>query len=213
MANLAKEEDYIANFLYENDIPAGLDLGPEIALDTEATGLNFPLRDRLCVVQLSAGNGDAHLVKFNGPYSAPNLKKLLTDKNSLKIMHYARFDVGIIYKHLGVMMEPIYCTKIASRLVRTYTDRHGLKELCAELAGKELSKQQQSSDWGASKLSEDQVKYAASDVLYLHKIKAKLEEMLVRERRKELAETCFRFIPARVELDLLGWHDLDIFAH
>lgn len=213
MANLAKDEGTIANFLYENDIPAGLDLGAEVALDTEATGLNFPLRDRLCVVQLSSGNGDAHLVKFSKQYNAPNLKKLLADKKILKIMHYARFDVGIIYKHLGVMMEPIYCTKIASRLARTYTDRHGLKELCMELVGKEISKQQQSSDWGAAKLSEDQIKYAASDVLYLHKIKAKLEEMLEREGRKELAQTCFKFIPARVELDLLGWHDLDIFAH
>lgn len=199
--------------LHVNDIPADLDLGTEIAVDTEAMGLQNK-RDRLCVVQLSSGDGTAHLVQLKpGAYDAPNLKKLLGNPDTLKIFHYARFDVAIIQHYLGVMCTPLYCTKIASTLSRTYTDRHSLRELCRELAGIDLNKQQQSSDWGADTLSADQQAYAASDVLYLHEIRKKLNEMLAREGRTELAQRCFDFIPARTELDLAGWIDLDIFAH
>jgi ribonuclease D len=199
--------------LHKNDLPAGLDLGRSVAVDTETMGLR-PHRDRLCVVQVSAGDGTAHLVQFDGSdWSAPNLKALLANPEVLKIFHYARFDVAALRNALGVATAPVYCTKIASRLARTYTDRHGLKDLCAELLGVELSKQQQSSDWGAQKLSDQQRHYAASDVLHLHALKAKLDAMLQREGRAAIAETCFRFIGTRAELDLAGFEDMDIFAH
>lgn len=176
-------------------------------------GLN-PARDRLCLVQLSAGDGNAHLVQFAaGQYEAPNLKALLTDKTVLKIFHFARFDITSLKAYLDVDTTPIYCTKIASRLARTFTDKHSLKELCRELVGAELSKQQQTSDWGADKLSNEQLAYAASDVLYLHKIKDKLEAMLEREDRAALAQACFDFLPSRAALDIGGWADVDIFAH
>jgi len=184
-----------------------------VAVDTEAMGLN-PQRDRLCVVQLSSGDGSADVVQvLPGNSSAPNLTKLLADGNILKIFHFARFDLGVLYQGLGVMPEPVYCTKIASRLVRTYTDKHGLKDLAREVLGVDLSKQQQSSDWGAADLTEAQVAYAASDVLHLHALKAKLDTMLVREGRQDLATACFRFLPDRVRLDLAGWASEDIFAH
>lgn len=199
--------------LHKGDLPAGLTFGTSVAVDTETLGLN-PHRDRLCVVQLSAGDGNAHLVQFDGrDYSAPRLKALLADGSVLKIFHFARFDVAVIAKYLGVVASPVYCTKIASKLVRTYTDRHGLKDLCRELLGVELSKQQQSSDWGAPELSEEQLAYAASDVLYLHDLMAKLDSMLAREGRTDLARACFEFLPARAALDVAGWEEIDIFAH
>jgi ribonuclease D len=185
----------------------------EVAVDTEAMGLK-PGRDRLCVVQLSPGDGSVDIVHIaKGQTSAPNLGLLLTDPEILKIFHFARFDVAMLRHALGISVSPIWCTKIASRLVRTYTDRHGLKELAREILGFEISKQQQSSDWGAESLSEAQVDYAASDVLHLHEIKAALDARLVREGRLHLAEACFRFVPIRAELDLLGWEEEDIFAH
>mgnify|MGYP000550136170 CR=1 FL=1 len=203
----------IVHTLYKGDLPKDLDLGNEVAIDTETMGLNYH-RDRLCLVQLSSGDGNAHLVQFaKDSYDAPNLKKLLTDKKVLKIFHFARFDIAVMKHYLGVSVNPIYCTKIASKLARTYTDKHGLKELCSELVGKEISKQQQSSDWGAEKLSQEQLNYAASDVLYLHQIKKKLDIMLKREDRDKIAKACFEFLPARAELDLLGPIDLDIFQH
>lgn len=200
--------------LYKNDIPADLDLGDVVAVDTEAMGLNNH-RDRLCVVQLSSGDGKAHLVQFerDNDYAAPNLRKLFSDPDILKIFHFARFDVAIIQKYMGVDCAPIYCTKIASKLVRTFTDRHGLKELCKEFLSIDLSKQQQSSDWGTEELSSDQKKYAASDVLYLHELKDKLNKMLIREGRMDLAQSCFNFLPTRARLDLNGWSDPDIFQH
>lgn len=199
--------------LHRGDLPAGLDLGRAVAIDTETLGLK-PHRDRLCVVQLSAGDGNAHLVQLDaGQYSAPNLKALLTNPGVLKIFHYARFDVAVLKHYLGVDTTPIYCTKIASKLVRTYTDRHGLKDLVAELAGVELSKQQQSSDWASGELSDQQIAYAASDVLHLHKLKARLDDMLARQGRTGLAEAAFRFLPTRAELDLAGFDDMDIFSH
>ena len=200
--------------LHKNDLPAGLAFGSSVAVDTETMGLR-PQRDRLCLVQLSAGDGTAHLVQLGGgdDWSAPNLKALLANPSVLKIFHFARFDVGVLKHSLGVVTGPIYCTKIASKLVRTYTDRHGLKDLCAELLGVELSKQQQSSDWGGEKLTDQQRLYAASDVLHLHALKAKLDAMLQREDRSELAEACFRFIAIRARLDLAGFEDTDIFAH
>jgi ribonuclease D len=199
--------------LYKNDLPAGLTFGSSVAIDTETLGLR-PHRDRLCVVQLSSGDGNAHLVQFDGKdWSAPNLKALLTDAAVLKIFHFARFDVATLAHHLGVTTAPIYCTKIASKLVRTYTDRHGLKDLCSELAGVELSKQQQSSDWGADKLTDQQRHYAASDVLYLHALKTKLDAMLEREGRSAYAQACFQFVATRAHLDLAGFEDTDIFAH
>ena len=195
------------------DLPADLDFGSSVAIDSETLGLN-PHRDRLCVVQLSSGDGNAHLVHFNEPvYEAPNLKKLLSDPNVEKLFHYARFDVAIIEKYLGVACSPVYCTKIASKLVRTYTDKHGLKALCQELLGIDLSKQQQSSDWGRKELTPEQVNYAASDVLYLHQLQAILDEMLEREGRKHIAQACFDFLPTRAELDLAGWPEMDIFSH
>jgi ribonuclease D len=199
--------------LHKNDLPAGLAFGSSVAVDTETMGLR-PQRDRLCVVQLSAGDGTAHLVQLDGSdWSAPNLKALLADPAVLKIFHFARFDVAVLQRYLGVATAPLYCTKIASKLARTYTDRHGLKDLCAELLGVELSKQQQSSDWGGNRLSDQQRHYAASDVLHLHALKAKLDAMLQREHRAQLAEACFQFVPTRARLDLAGFEDTDIFAH
>jgi len=199
--------------LYKGDLPAGLDLGGVVAIDTETMGLD-PQRDRLCLAQLSSGDGEAHLVQFDlKTYDAPNLKALLTDPKVLKLFHFARFDIGMFAKYLGVTVAPIYCTKLASKLVRTYTDRHGLKDLAKELIGVDLSKQQQSSDWGAAELTAAQLEYAASDVLYLHRIKAVLDDMLAREGRVGLAEEAFTFLPTRAALDLGGWADQDIFAH
>ncbi len=199
--------------LHKGDLPAGLDFGFSVAVDTETLGLK-PHRDRLCLVQLSAGDGNAHLVQFDGTdYAAPNLKALLADPGVLKIFHYARFDVAVLSRYLGVDTTPIYCTKIASKLVRTYTDRHGLKDLASELAGIELSKQQQSSDWAARMLSDQQKVYAASDVLHLHTLKTRLDEMLERDGRRHLAESAFRFLPTRAALDLAGFDDMDIFSH
>jgi len=203
----------VAIEVHYGDLPDNLDFGNSVAIDSETLGLN-PHRDRLCVVQLSAGDGTAHLVHFNGgTFDAPNLKKLLADQNVEKLFHFARFDVAIIEKYLGITCTPVYCTKIASKLVRTYTDKHGLKALCHELLGIDLSKQQQSSDWGKTELSPEQVQYAASDVLYLHQLRDILDAMLVREGRKELAQSCFDFLPTRAKLDLGGWPDLDIFSH
>ena len=199
--------------LYQGDLPAGLDLGETVAVDTETLGLN-PQRDRLCLVQLSSGDGNAHLVQLsNGNYDAPNLKRLLEDETVTKLFHFARFDIAMIKRYLGVVCRPVYCTKIASRLSRTYTDRHGLKDLCTELIGVDLSKQQQQSDWGAAELTPEQLEYAASDVLYLHRLKLSLDERLAREGRTALAEACFEFLPHRAELDLAGWEDQDIFSH
>ena len=199
--------------LHQGDLPAGLDFGTAVAIDTETLGLN-PLRDRLCLVQLSGGDGNAHLVQIaKGAPDAPNLKKLLGDPAVQKLFHFARFDIAVLYHTFGVMPSPIYCTKIASRLTRTFTDRHGLKDLCKDLIGVELSKQQQSSDWGAKTLTPEQLNYAASDVLYLHALKEKLDEMLTRETRSELAAACFEFLPTRAKLDLGGWADEDIFSH
>lgn len=199
--------------VHYGDLPANIDFGKSVAVDSETLGLN-PHRDRLCVVQLSSGDGNAHLVHFNEPiYDAPNLKKLFADPSVEKLFHYARFDVAVIRKYLGVECTPVYCTKIASKLVRTYTDRHGLKALCQELLNIDLSKAQQSSDWGKKKLSIDQVNYAASDVLYLHQLQAILNDMLVRENRKEIAQACFDFLPTRATLDLNGWPEVDIFSH
>ena len=197
--------------LHKGDLPDGLDLGPVVAVDTEAMGLD-PNRDDLCVVQLSAGDGDAHLVQLDrATFDCPNLKALLADAGTVKLFHFARFDVGMISKYLGVTCAPVYCTKIASRLVRTYTDRHGLKDLARELLGHINA--QQSSDWGADDLSPAQLDYAASDVLYLHQMKDKLDMMLAREGRADLAQACFDFLPTRAALDLAGWLDEDIFAH
>jgi ribonuclease D len=199
--------------LHCGDLPEGLRWGPVIAVDTEAMGLN-PYRDRLCLVQLSAGDGDAHLVQFApGDYAAPRLKRLLAAPDVTKLFHFARFDLTMLYRYLGVMAAPVYCTKIASRLARTFTDRHGLRDLCKDLLNIDLSKQQQSSDWGASSLSEEQLRYAASDVLHLHALRARLDEILAREGRDGLARACFEFLPHRVLLDLGGWPEQDIFAH
>ena len=203
----------ITNFLHKGDLPDGLVFNGDIAVDTEAMGLNNK-RDRLCLVQLSDGGGDAHLVKFSpGSYHAPNLMKLLTDPARVKIFHFARFDLAIMRHYLGVRTNPVYCTRTASRLVRTYTDKHGYKDICRELLGVDVSKQQQSSDWGAEALTPEQIDYAASDVHYLHKLRAKLDVMIAREKREELAKSCFNFLPYRAELDLAGWENEDIFAH
>lgn len=200
--------------LHKGDLPAGLSFGASVAIDTETLGLN-PHRDRLCLVQLSAGDGTAHLVQLGrDDYAgAANLKALLADPKVLKIFHYARFDLAAIERHLGVMTAPVYCTKIVSKLVRTYTDRHGLKDLAAELVGLQMDKQQQSSDWGAAELSQQQLAYAASDVLHLHAIKARLDAMLDRDGRRAYAEAAFRFLPERARLDLAGFAEMDIFAH
>lgn len=206
----------MAIFFHEEDLPAG-DLfapGAAIAVDSEAMGL-IPGRDRLCLVQLSDGSGDEHLVRFgaDSDYAAPNLKVLLGDPERLKLYHFARFDVAIIRAYLGIMAAPLYCTRTASKLIRTYTDRHGLKELVKEMLGQDLSKQQQTSDWGAPDISDAQREYAASDVRYLHQLKEKLDIRLARENRAELAQACFDFLPARALLDLAGWAEDDIFAH
>ena len=199
--------------IHKGDLPASVEFGNAVAVDTETLGLN-PHRDKLCLVQLSSGDGSAHLVQLDrGSYIAPNLVRLMADPEILKIFHFARFDVAVLKAYLGVDTNPVFCTKIASKLCRTYTDRHGLKDLCRELLGKDLSKQQQSSDWGAAKLSDAQKAYAASDVLYLHSLKAQLDTMLEREGRTELAQSCFDFLPTRTHLDLAGWPDQDIFAH
>ena len=199
--------------LHQGDLPSGLDFGNAVAIDTETLGLN-PLRDRLCLVQLSSGDGDAHLVQIaKRKHDAPNLKKLLADPEVLKLFHFARFDIAVLYHAFGVMADPIYCTKITSRLTRTFTDRHGLKDLCKDLIGVEISKQQQSSDWGAKTLTPEQLDYAASDVLHLHGLKEKLDEMLAREGRAELAGACFEFLQTRAKLDLGGWSEEDIFSH
>ena len=199
--------------LYQNDLPAGLDFGDSVAVDCETMGLQLS-RDRLCLIQLSSGDGDAHLVQFTDPsFDAPNLKALLSDPKVLKLYHFARFDLAAIQRYLGVTAAPCYCTKIASRLIRTYTDRHGLKDLCRELINVEISKQQQSSDWGAAELTPQQLEYAASDVLYLHRLKAALDPILAREGRTADAQACFDFLPTRAKLDLEGWPEVDIFAH
>jgi ribonuclease D len=199
--------------LHEGDLPEDVSFGESVAIDTETMGLS-PIRDRLCLVQLSGGDGVCHIVRFSGhDWEAPNLKRLLADPDVLKIFHFARFDVAVLAAYLEVLCDRVYCTKIASKLVRTYTDRHGLKDLVRECLGIELSKQQQSSDWGAETLSPEQLQYAASDVLYLHKLKESLDNMLEREHRMDIAQECFTFLPTRAWLDLRGWAEEDIFAH
>ncbi len=198
---------------YQDDIPSELDFGASIAIDTETQGLNLQ-RDRLCLIQLSSGNGDAHLVQFEKKkYNAPNLRKLLSDKKTLKIFHFARFDLAAIKMYLEIQCTPVFCTRIASRLTRTYTDKHGLKDICSELIGVEISKQQQQSDWASSELSQNQREYAASDVLYLHQLKDVLEHRLKRENRLEIARGCFDFLKYQVDLDIQGWGEQNIFAH
>jgi ribonuclease D len=198
--------------LHKGDLPDGLLFGDIVAVDTETMGLD-PRRDRLCLAQLSRGDGDAHLVQFTGVYDAPNLTRLLADPTVTKLFHYGRFDIAMFENYLGVRTAPVYCTKIASKLTRTYTDRHGLRDLCRELLNVDISKQQQSSDWGAAELSEEQLSYAASDVLHLHRLKEIFDDLLEREGRREIAEACFRFLPTRARLDLLGWDQEEIFAH
>ncbi len=203
----------MANHLHEGDLPDGLDFGASVAVDSETMGLRLG-RDPLCVVQLSAGDGDAHVVRLRRPaYDCPNLKRVLSSPDVLKIFHFGRFDIAMFMRHLGVTTNPIYCTKTASKLARTYTDRHGLKDLTKELLGVDISKQQQCSDWGADTLTPEQVAYAASDVLSLHALKARLDEMLQREGRTDLAQACFDFLPWRAKLDIAGWEDIDLFAH
>ena len=198
---------------YQDDIPSELDFGASIAIDTETQGLNLQ-RDRLCLIQLSSGNGDAHLVQFEKKkYNAPNLRKLLSDKKTLKIFHFARFDLAAIKMYLEIQCAPVFCTRISSRLTRTYTDKHGLKDICSELIGVEISKQQQQSDWASSELSQNQREYAASDVLYLHQLKDVLEHRLKRENRLEIARGCFDFLKYQVDLDIQGWGEQNIFAH
>jgi ribonuclease D len=204
--------------IHQDDLPEGLAFGPVVAVDTETMGLN-PHRDRLCLVQLSAGDGVAHLVQLRPPslggrgFDCPNLARLLADPETVKLMHFARFDVAVLQHSLGIEVAPVRCTKIAAKLVRTFTDRHGLRDLCRELLGIEISKQQQTSDWGAPELSAEQLAYAASDVLHLHALWARLEALLVREGRRALADSCFAFLPTRARLDLLGYEEPDIFAH
>jgi ribonuclease D len=203
----------VANYLYQGDLPDDLVLGPVVAIDCETMGLR-PYRDRLCVVQLSDGDGNAHIVQIvQGQTSAPNLCKMLENPDVLKLFHFGRFDIAAMYHTFGALAAPVYCTKIASKLVRTYTDRHGLKNLLQELLNQDISKQQQSSDWGADTLTPAQLDYAASDVLYLHKLRDVLNKRLTREHRMELAQSCFDFLPVRAKLDLAGWPDEDIFAH
>jgi ribonuclease D len=203
----------LTNHLYKRDLPDGLDLGPVVAIDCETMGLN-PMRDRLCVVQMSGGDGHSHIVQVEkGQTEAPNLARMLEDPDVLKLFHFGRFDIAAMYHAFGALAAPVYCTKIASRLIRTYTDRHGLKNLTQELIGVDLSKQQQSSDWGAEELTEAQLDYAASDVLYLHRLRTELDRRLAREGRTELAQACFEFLPTRAKLDLAGWPETDIFAH
>lgn len=203
----------MTNHLYQNDLPDGIDLGPVVAIDCETMGLN-PHRDRLCVVQLSGGDGDAHLVQIAiGQTTAPNLTAMLENPDVLKLFHFGRFDIAAMFNAFGALAAPVYCTKIASKLIRTYTDRHGLKNLLHELLRVDISKQQQSSDWGTKTLSTAQIDYAASDVLYLHKLREELNTRLVREGRMELAQSCFDFLPTRAKLDLAGWPEMDIFSH
>lgn len=210
---MAKRTCDVANHLYRGDLPDGLDLGPVVAIDCETMGLN-PHRDRLCVVQLSGGDGNAHMIQIaQGQTSAPNLCRMLEDPEVLKLFHFGRFDIAAMLNAFGVVTAPVYCTKIASKLVRTYTDRHGLKNLLQELLGIDISKQQQSSDWGAPELTEAQLSYAASDVLYLHRLKQELDRMLTREGRMEFAQSAFAFLPTRARLDLAGWPEIDIFSH
>lgn len=203
----------MTNHLYQNDLPDNLNLGPVVAIDCETMGLN-PHRDRLCVVQMSGGDGDAHLVQVaKGQDAAPNLCRMLADPDVLKLFHFGRFDIAALLHAFGTLTAPVYCTKIASKLVRTYTDRHGLKYLLQELAGVDISKQQQTSDWGAAELTDAQLSYAASDVLYLHRLRDILNERLAREGRTDIAQACFDFLPTRARLDLAGWPEIDIFAH
>ncbi|EDZ44245.1 MAG: ribonuclease D [Planktotalea sp.] len=203
----------MTNTLYQNDIPADLDLGPVVAIDCETMGLH-PHRDRLCVIQMSGGDGNAHLVQVaKGQTEAPNLCKMLTDPNVLKLFHFGRFDIAAMQNAFGAVTAPVYCTKIASKLIRTYTDRHGLKNLLQELLNIDISKQQQSSDWGSAKLTNAQLEYAASDVLYLHRLRTELNKRLIREDRMVIAQACFDFLPMRANLDLKGWPEQDIFSH
>ena len=203
----------MTNYLHKNDLPDGIDFGKSVAVDTETQGLSL-VRDKLCLVQLSSGDGDAHIVQMDrSSYDAPNLKALMADTAVEKIFHFARFDLAILKRDLGVDVTPVYCTKVASGLVRTYTDSHGLKNLCSELISVNLSKQQQSSDWAADNLTQDQIDYAASDVLYLHQLQRILTARLMREDRMALAQACFDFLPARADLDLGGWDGVDIFSH
>ena len=203
----------MTHYLHRGDLPDGLSFGSAVAVDSETMGLRLG-RDGLCVVQLSAGDGDAHLVQLErNTYDAPNLKALLTDPKVLKIFHFGRFDIAVLEHALGVACEPVYCTKIAAKLVRTFTDRWGLRDLCKELLGVEISKQQQTSDWGAEKLTDEQLAYAASDVLHLHALKARLDALLTREGRTDLAQAAFQFLPTRARLDVAGWPEIDIFAH
>lgn len=203
----------MTNHLYQRDLPDGLDLGPVVAIDCETMGLN-PHRDRLCVIQMSGGDGNAHIVQVEkGQAQAPNLARMLEDPSVLKLFHFGRFDIAAMFHAFGALAAPVYCTKIASRMVRTYTDRHGLKAITQELIGVDISKQQQMSDWGAETLTDAQLEYAASDVLYLHRLREVLDKRLAREGRTELAQACFDFLPTRARLDLEGWPDIDIFAH
>jgi ribonuclease D len=207
------KDDTLANHLYQNDLPDGLDLGPVVAIDCETMGLN-PHRDRLCVIQMSGGDGEAHVVQVEkGQRSAPNITAMLENPDVLKLFHFGRFDIAVMYHAFGALAAPVYCTKIASRLVRTYTDRHGLKNLTQELIGVDISKQQQMSDWGAETLTDAQIDYAASDVLYLHRLRDELDARLKREGRTDIAQSCFDFLPTRARLDLAGWPETDIFAH
>lgn len=203
----------MANHLYQGDLPDGLDLGPVVAIDCETMGLN-PHRDRLCLIQMSGGDGNVHLVQVaKGQTAAPNLCKMLTDPAVLKLFHFGRFDIAALHHAFGAVTAPVYCTKIASKLVRTFTDRHGLKYLLQDLVGVDISKMQQQSDWGAATLTNAQLDYAASDVLYLHRLKDALDQMLAREERTQTAQACFDFLPTRALLDLQGWPEIDIFAH
>ncbi len=203
----------MTNFTYSKDLPEDLDLGQIVAIDCETMGLN-PSRDRLCVVQLSSGDGNTHIIQIEkGQAEAPNLVNLLSNDKILKLFHFGRFDIAILFSTFGVITSPVYCTKIASKIARTYTDRHGLKNLLSEILDVDISKQQQSSDWGAKRLSKAQIEYAATDVLYLHALREKLNEMLTRENRSELANECFKFLPSRAVLDIKGWNDIDIFEH
>jgi ribonuclease D len=203
----------MTNHLYQNDLPDGLDLGPVVAIDCETMGLN-PHRDRLCVIQMSGGDGNAHIVQVSfGQTEAPNLCAMLENPDVLKLFHFGRFDIAAMFNAFGALAAPVYCTKIASRLIRTYTDRHGLKNLTQELIGVDISKQQQMSDWGAETLTSAQLEYAASDVLYLHRLRDELNIRLAREGRTEMAQACFDFLPMRAQLDLAGWPEIDIFAH
>ncbi len=211
--DIAQRNSRVANHLYKNDLPDGLDLGPVVAIDCETMGLN-PHRDRLCVIQMSGGDGYSHIVQVDkGQTEAPNLSAMLENPDVLKLFHFGRFDIAAMYHTFGALAAPVYCTKIASRLVRTYTDRHGLKNLCQELIGVDISKQQQMSDWGAETLTDAQLDYAASDVLYLHRLRDELNKRLAREGRTEMAQACFKFLPMRAKLDLAGWPETDIFAH